>query len=217
MPGYGFTCGGKLGKVRILHVLNIILARTVYCLWNREANRQNRKQRRRDDEQVLPGQRRFPRLFIFLCRFNRLCRFLRGGLFLQINCRFCGLRRFLLFLLLYRLFFLIGSRRLCRLLVTRFLSSQAFGKLGHRLRPVRRSERETAQQRPLLRRGDLRSQLRRRHKRVLHQPVGRGRRGLAGYELVYRRTHGVDIRPRALLAVRAVLLHRRIPGLEHDG
>ena len=216
MPGYGLPRGGKLGKVRILHVLNTILARSVYCLWNREAQRQNRKQRRRDDEQALPGQHRLSRLFIFLRRFDGLC---RGSLFLQVDCRFRGLWSFfLLFPLLYRIFILIGSRRLCGLRGTRLLlPSQAFGKLGHCLRPVRRSERKTAQQRLLLRRGDLRSQLRRRLKRVFHQSVGRGRRSLAGYELVYRRTHGVDIRPRALLAVRAVLLHRRIPGLEHDG
>ena len=139
MPGYGFTRGGELGKVRIARFLRLLLTRSVYCLWNREAQRQNRKQRRRDDEQALLGQRRLLRLFILLRRFDGLCRFLRGSLFLQLNCRFRGLWSFfLLFLLLYRIFILIGSRRfrrlwrLCGLRGTRLLlSPKAFGKLGH--------------------------------------------------------------------------------------
>ena len=72
------------------------------------------------------------------------------------------------------------------------------------------------QQRPLLRGSELRTELRRRHQRVLEHALRRGGRGLAGYELIYRRAHGVDVRPRPLLSVGAVLLLRSVAVLEHD-
>ena len=66
MTGCCLPCGGKLGKVRILHILNIILVCIVYCFWNRKAYCQNCKHCRSDDKQ----------LFLRLCRLLRLAFFL---------------------------------------------------------------------------------------------------------------------------------------------
>ena len=94
--------------------------------------------------------------------------------------------------------------------------SQAFGKPGHGLRPVCRLKRKTVHQRSLLRGRDLHAERRRQLHCAAAGPVSCRRRSFAGYKAIERRAHGVDVRPRPLLAVRAVLLYGRVAGLEHD-